>query len=136
MAKEGTLPDAYEYHVFNSFEGLIISSALVTPLIIFFNISEITTVAAIVMLLVQGTTHIAHLRLIKHTGAKLWVIVAAIVAMFSVAALTLYSTYKTMPEIAYYLIATFFLAFIIEVMLCYFNKKKILKQSVKSTLHG
>ena len=135
MAKEGSLPDVYEYHVHNSFEGLIISSVLITPLIIFFNISEITTVAAIVMLLVQGTTHIAHLKLIKHTGAKLWVIVSAIVAMFSVAALTLYSTYKTMPEIAYYLIATFFLAFMIEVLLSYFNNRTILKQSQKSTLH-
>ncbi len=131
MAKDGNLPKIYEYHIHNSFEGLIVSAVIVSPLILFFNISQITTVAAIVMLLVQGTTHIAHLRVIKHTGAKVWVIYAAIIAMFGVAGLTLYSTYKTMPEISYYLLSTFMLAFIIEVLLRFINRRIIQKQIQK-----
>jgi len=128
MAKEGNLPKEYEYNVYKSFEGLIISALLITPMILFFNLSEITTVAAIVMLIVQGTTHIAHLNLIKETGAKLYIVVLAIFSMFGVAGLTLYSTYKTMPQIAYYLIATFALAYTLEFLLRYFNSRVVSKQ--------
>ena len=128
MAKEGNLPKIYEYNVYESFEGLIISALLVIPMILFFNLSQITTVAAIIMLIVQGSTHIAHLNLIKQTGAQRYLVVFAIFSMFGVAAITLYSTYKSMPEIAYYLIAAFALAFTTEFLLRYFNKRVISKQ--------
>ena len=130
MAKEGELPVVYEYNVHKSFEGLIISAILIIPIILFLNLAQITTVAAIIMLIVQGSAHIAHLNLIKETGAKRWVVVLAIFSMFGVAGLTLYSTYKTMPEIAYYLIATFAIAFTIEFLLHYFNERVVSKQTV------
>jgi len=129
MAKEGNLPKEYEYNVYQSFEGIIISAVLIVPMILFFNLSEITTVAAIVMLIVQGSTHIAHLNLIKETGAKKYIIVLAIFSMFGVAGLTLYSTYKTMPQIAYYLIIAFALAFTIEFLLRYFNNRVVSKRT-------
>ncbi len=128
MAKEGNLPKEYEYNVYKSFEGLIISTVLITPMILFFNLSEITTVAAIVMLIVQGTTHVAHLNLIKETGAKLYIVVLAVFSMFGVAGITLYSTYKTMPQIAYYLIVAFALAYTLEFLLRYFNSRIVSKQ--------
>ncbi len=128
MAKEGNLPKEYEYNVYQSFEGLIISTVLIIPMILFFNLSEITTVAAIVMLIVQGTTHVAHLNLIKETGAKLYIVVLAVLAMFGVAGITLYSTYKTMPQIAYYLIVAFALAYTLEFLLRYFNSRVVSKQ--------
>ena len=130
MAKDGNLPEVYEYHIYKSFDGLIVSALLIIPMILFFNLTEITTVAAIVMLIVQGTTHIAHLNLIKETGAKRSLVISAILAMFGVAGLTLYSTYKTMPEIAYYLIATFAIAFTAEFLLCHIRGRTILKQTV------
>ena len=130
MAKDGNLPEVYEYHIYQSFDGLIVSALLIIPMILFFNLTQITTVAAIVMLIVQGTTHIAHLNLIKETGAKRSLVILAILAMFGVAALTLYSTYKTMPEIAYYLIATFAIAFTAEFLLRYFKERVISKQTV------
>ncbi|WP_297441705.1 APC family permease [Sulfurimonas sp.] len=129
MAKEGNLPDIYEYNVLESFEGLIISSLLIIPMILFFNISQITTVAAIVMLIVQGSAHIAHLNLIKETGAKKSIVILAIISMFGVAGITLYSTYKIMPEIAYYLIIMFALAFSVEYLLRYFSSRTITKQT-------
>ncbi len=130
MAKEGNLPEIYEYNVLQSFEGLIVSALLITPMILFFNISQITTVAAIVMLIVQGSAHIAHLNLIKETGAKKSIVVLAIISMFGVAGMTLYSTYKTMPEIAYYLIIIFALAFSAEYLLRYFKSRTITKQTL------
>ena len=128
MAKEGNLPKVYEYNVYNSYEGLIISTLLIIPMILFFNLAQITTVATIIMLLVQGTTHVAHLNLIKETGAKKYLVILAILFMFGIAGLTLYSTYKTMPEIAYYLIASFAIAFSVEFLLKYINKRVISKQ--------
>ena len=132
MAKEGSLPKVYEYHIYNSNEGLIVSALLIIPMILFFNLSQITTVAAIIMLIVQGTTHIGHLNLIKNTGAKKYLVVLAIFSMFSIAAITLYSTYEKMPEIAYYLIATFAIAFSVEFMLRYISKRVISKQTTNS----
>jgi len=128
MAKEGNLPKVYEYNVYNSYEGLIISTLLIIPMILFFNLAQITTVATIIMLLVQGTTHVGHLNLIKETGAKKYLVILAILFMFGIAGLTLYSTYKTMPEIAYYLIASFAIAFSVEFLLKYINKRVISKQ--------
>jgi len=130
MAKEGNLPKIYEYNVHHSFEGLIISALLIIPMILFFNLAQITTVAAIVMLIVQGTTHIAHLNLIQETGAKRFLVILAILCMFGVAALTLYSTYSTMPAIAYYLIAAFALAFSVEFLLRYINERVVTKQTL------
>ena len=129
MAKEGNLPEVYEYNIYNSFEGLIVSALLIIPMILFFNLSEITTVAAIVMLIVQGSTHVAHLNLIKETGAKRSFVLLAIFSMFGVAGLTLYSTYKTMPEIAYYLIAAFALAHLAEYLLRHLHQRTITKQT-------
>jgi len=128
MAKEGSLPKIYEYHIYNSFEGLIVSTIIIIPLILFFNLSEITTVAAIVMLIVQGVTHIGHLNVIKETKANKVIIISAIFGMFGIAAITLYSTYHSNPKIAYYLIVTFALAFFIEILLRNFNNRIIQKQ--------
>jgi amino acid transporter len=130
MAKDGDLPKVYEYNIYNSYEGLVISALLIIPMILFFNLSQITTVAAIVMLLIQGTTHIAHLNLIKHTGAKRYIVILAVLSMFGVAGITLYSTYRTMPEIAYYLIAAFAIAFSVEFLLRYIKKRVISKQTL------
>ncbi|WP_151900028.1 APC family permease [Sulfurimonas hydrogeniphila] len=129
MAKEGNLPEIYEYNIYRSFEGLIISALLIIPMVLFFNLAQITTVAAIVMLIVQGSTHIAHLNLLQESGAKKYLVVLAIFSMFGVAGITLYSTYKTMPEIAYYLIVTFALAFTTEYLLRYFKQRIISKQT-------
>ncbi len=129
LAKEGNLPKVYEYHIFNSFEGLIVSAVLIIPMILFLNLSQITTVAAIVMLIVQGTTHIAHMRLLTQTQAKKPLIISAIIAMFGVAVLTLYSTLKSMPEITYYLVGIFAISFTLEILLRYFNQRTIQKQS-------
>ena len=129
LAKEGNLPKIYEYHIFNSFEGLIVSALLVTPMILFLELSQITTVAAIVMLLVQGSTHIAHLRIIKYTKAKYSLVLSAVIAMFFIAFLTLYSSCKSMPEIIYYLLAIIAISLKVELLLRFFKKRIILKQS-------
>ncbi|WP_353662850.1 APC family permease [Hydrogenimonas sp. SS33] len=130
MAKEGNLPKVYSYNVFHSFEGLVISGVLIIPLILFFNLSEVTTVAALAVLVVQGLTHVGHLFRIKETGANVWAICCAIVAMFAIAGLTLYYTSLHDPMIGYYLLAAFALAFAVEVLLRFFTKRVVSRQIV------
>ncbi len=128
MAKEGNLPKIYEYNVFNSFEGLIISTLLILPMILFFNLSQITTVATLIVLIVQGITHIGHLLKIKQTGANRYLVSLAVIAIFAVVGLTLRYTYLHSPQIGYYLLIAFALAFFIELLLRVISKRTITKQ--------
>jgi amino acid transporter len=128
MAKEGNLPKAYQYNIYNSFEGLLISAFLIIPMILFFNLSQITSIATIVMLLVQGVTHLGHFIKRKETGAKGWIIIVTVITMFVVAGLTLYSIERKIPYIFQYLFAIFVLAFVIELLLRVISKRVVSKQ--------
>jgi amino acid transporter len=129
LAKEGNLPKVYTYSVHNSFEGLIISGLLIVPMILFLNLSEVTTIAAVVVLIIQGITHIGHLFRIKQTKANIFIVLGAIVSMFLVAGITIYHTSKSMPLLGFYVMGAFLLALFIEVSLRLFTKRVIKKQS-------
>ena len=129
LAKEGNLPKVYEYNVFHSNEGLIISTLLTIPMILFFNLSEITSAAAISMLLIQAITHLGHLRVINKTKAKKSVIILAFISMILVAFLTSYYNYLHSPIVVYYLIGIFIFGFIVEIILRKINKREITPQS-------
>jgi len=129
MAKEGNLPKVYEYNIYNSFEGLLVSALLVVPMILFFNLAQITTVATVVMLVVQGITHLGHFFKRSETGAHGFLILSTVIAMFGVAGLTLYSTHQSMPNIMLYLIGTFIMAFVVEALLRLMTKRVINKQT-------
>jgi amino acid transporter len=128
MAKEGELPKHYSYNVFHSYEGLIISAILILPLILFFDLSQVTTVAAVSVLLIQGIVHIGHFRQTKETGANRWLIASAILAMFIVAGLTLYYNAEHAPKILYFLAAAFVLAFAVELLLRTITQRTVSKQ--------
>jgi amino acid transporter len=74
LAKNGVLPKEYEYNVFHSNEGLLISVALIIPLILFFNLTEITTVAALSVLIIQGIVHLGYLKLYHRTDANKYLV--------------------------------------------------------------
>ncbi len=128
MAKEGNLPKVYEYNIYNSFEGLLVSAFLIIPMILFFNLAQITTVATVVMLLVQGITHFGHFLKRSETGANGFLIMLTVVAMFFVAGLTLYSTHKSMPNITLYLLITVILAVVVETLLRWITKRVVNRQ--------
>ncbi|HFB53181.1 MAG TPA: amino acid permease, partial [Sulfurimonas autotrophica] len=65
LAKDGNLPELYERNIFHNTEGLIISALLIVPMVLFFNLAEIASVAAVIVLLIQGFTHTGHLFKIK-----------------------------------------------------------------------
>ena len=130
LAIKGSLPKVYTYHLHSSYRGLVISGLLILPMILFLNLSEVTTIAALVVLLIQGITHTGHFQHTHQTGANRLMIIAAIISMFLIAGLTLYHTSKhTMPMVGIYLIGTFFMAFIIELLLRLLKKRVITIQT-------
>jgi len=126
LAKDGDLPESYTYNVFHSFEGLIISGLLIIPMILFLNLTQVTTIAALVVLIIQGLTHVGHLLRIKETGANFYVVLGAALSMFAIAGLTLYYTsMKEMPMVTLYMFGAFVLAFAIEIFLRMTTKRVI-----------
>ncbi|WP_457598267.1 APC family permease [Hydrogenimonas sp.] len=130
MAKEGNLPKIYRYNTFKSYEGLIISALLILPMILFFSLSEVTTVAALTVLLIQGAVHVGHLLRIRQTGASRAIVAAAALAMFGISLLTLIYTSRHDPQIAYYMLGAFALAFFGEVLLRLITRRVVNKQIV------
>jgi len=132
LAKEGNLPKVYTFNVSHSYEGLIISGILILPMILFLDLSQITTIAALIVLVIQGLTHVGHLMRIKQTGANVYLVVGAIVSMFSIAGLTLYHTSKEMPYLGFYILGAFLLAFFVEILLRIFLQRVVAKQTEKN----
>jgi amino acid transporter len=130
LAKEGNLPEAYEYHIFNNTEGLLISALLIVPMILLFDLSQIASIAAISVLLIQGFTHTGHLFKIKETNAKISCVIAAIVGSFGAALFAIAYSSKSMPNIIYYILSIFFIAFMFEVIMRLYTNRVIQKQIV------
>ena len=130
LAKDGNLPTVYTYNIHNSYSGLIISGLLIIPMVLFLDLSQVTTIAAIVVLIIQGLVHIGHLFRIKETGANKALVISAIISMFSIAVLTLYYTsHHDIPLITMYILGTFGIAFIVEVVLRIATKRVISRQT-------
>ncbi|WP_024788030.1 MULTISPECIES: APC family permease [unclassified Lebetimonas] len=128
LAKNGELPKEYEYNIFHSTEGLLISVALIIPIILFLNLTEITTVAALSVLIIQGIVHLGHLRVYHRTDANKYLVFLAFFFMFLVVILTLYYNAQKDISIIWYLTGSFILAFIIEYTLRKITHRKITKQ--------
>jgi len=130
LAKEGNLPKVYTYSIHASYEGLIVSGVLIVPMILFLNLSQITTIAALVVLFIQGFTHLGHLFRIKETGANILLVSAAALSMFCIGGLTFYYTStREMPMIGLYIFSAFFLAFMVEIGLRLITKRVINRQT-------
>jgi len=128
LAKDGDLPEVYERNIFHNTEGLLISALLIIPMILFFNLGEIASVAAVIVLLIQGFTHTGHLFKIKETKANLILVILAITGTFSAAGFAIYYTQQKVEHFGLYIVATFILAYVLEVILRLINDRTIKKQ--------
>lgn len=130
LAKDGDLPEVYEYNVFHNTEGLVISGLFIIPLVIFLNLGQIAAIAAIAVLLVQAFTHAGHIFKRHETGAKLWLIITAVISSVGAALFAVHYTARSIDKIYYYIPAIFIVAIIFELLLRVFNDKTIEKQIV------
>jgi amino acid transporter len=128
LAKDGDLPELYERNIFHNTEGLIISALLIVPMILFFNLGEISSVAAVIVLLIQGFTHTGHLFKLKETQANLTLILLAIAGTFSAAGFAIYYTSQKIEHFGLYIVLMFIFAFVLEVLLRLLGSRTIKKQ--------
>jgi len=133
LAKEGNLPEVYEYHVFHNTEGLLISAVLIIPMIIFLDLSQIASIAAIAVLLIQGFTHTGHLLKHKNTGANPLLLTAAVLGSFGAGFFAIAYSSKAMPNLIYFILIIFFLAFVFEIAMRLTKKRVIEKQIISSS---
>ena len=117
LARKGELPRVYEYNVFHSTEGLIVSALLIVPMILFLNLDEIATIASIVVLLIQGFVHLGHLFKIKVTRANPFLVALAAIGAFGAAVFALMYTQHKMPSVGYYVAGAFLGAYLLEIVL-------------------
>ncbi len=133
LAKDGDLPEVYEYSVFHNTTGLIISAILIVPMILFLDLSDITTIAAIAVLLIQGFTHAGHFFRRHQTGAHPAWIVAAVLGSFGAAGFAIAHASRSQPLTVFYVLGIFVLAFLFEMGLRQFSGR-LVKQQIPESL--
>jgi len=134
MAKEGELPKIYEINVWNSTEGLIVSTIILILFVLFFNLNEIAMIGSILILFVHLIVHIGHLFQIEKSKASKLLIYLAIVATATAIILALNYTSKHIPNVGYYIAGGFAISFLIEVTLRLVTKRVITRQSTKEII--
>jgi len=83
MAREGELPRFFERKIWGKgFEGLFITAGLVIILVNTFNLEGLAMLGSASFLCVYAAVNISHLRLLKETGAKAFLIWASIIGCF------------------------------------------------------
>ncbi len=128
MAKNGELPKVYERNVWHSSEGLIISMFFLILFILFFELDEIAAIGSISILFIHALVHIGHLFKIEKTGASKVLVIFAILTIAVAIILALMYTSKHIPNVGYFIVGGFVLAFILEIGLRLITKRVITKQ--------
>ena len=117
LAKVGELPAAFGQPLGHSREGLVISSAFILILAVFFDLSEIAAIGSVSILIVHFVVHVGHLRLLRETGAvRLLVVVAALTNLAAIGLSTIYLSGKS-PHLLILVGVLFALAVLIELSL-------------------
>jgi amino acid transporter len=117
LAKVGELPAAFGEPLGHSREGLVISSAFILILAVFFDLSEIAAIGSVSILIVHFVVHVGHLRLLRETGAvRLLVVVAALTNLAAIGLSTVYLSGKS-PHLLILVGSLFALAVLIELSL-------------------
>ncbi len=128
LARIGDLPGIFGKPFSHSREGLVISSLVIIVMAVFFDLSSIAAIGAITTLLIHMIVHIGHLRLLKKTGASLWLVLAAIVV--NLAAIVLSTIYLSgkQPSILAWIAGFIVAAFALEILLRALTGRVIVKR--------
>ncbi len=137
LARLGELPRAFGKPIAHSREGLVISSLLILVMAVFFDLSSIAAIGAISTLLIHLTVHVGHLRLLKKTGASLWLVLAAIAVNFAAIALSAIYLAGRQPDILFWIIGFIAAAFTLEIALRALTGRIVVRRIVNhQNLHG
>lgn len=117
LAKEGELPAAFGHPIGHSREGLVISSALITVLAVFFDLSEIAAIGSVSILIVHFIVHAGHLRLVRETGASRLMILLAAFSNFTAIALSVAYLWRKSPDVLIFIGGFFMVSVLVEFLL-------------------
>ncbi len=114
LAQKGELPSAFGKPIAHSRQGLVISSAIIILMAVFFDLSSIAAIGAISTLMIHLIVHIGHLRLLDKTKASRVMIWVAILANLGAIILSVIYLSGTHPGNLYWIIGFFAAAFVAE----------------------
>ena len=132
LAKLGELPKQFEKRIANSRQGLIISAAIILVMALFFDLSAIAAIGAISTLAIHTIVHVGHFRIIKKTGASLFLILTAIIVNIIAISFSIIYLISKNPVTIIWTIGFFLSAFVIEIILRILSGRVILKHIYNS----
>ena len=116
LAKMGELPCAFGKPIVHSREGLIISSAAVIVMAVFFDLSSIAAIGGISTLAIHLFVHVGHLRILNKTKASMILVIIAIAVNLGAIILSAIYLSGKRPDILYWIIGFFAAAFVAEMI--------------------
>ena len=128
LARLGELPGVFGSPIAHSRQGLVISSAAILVMAVFFDLSAIAAIGAISTLVIHMIVHVGHLRLLNKTGAALWLIVLAIGVNFGAVILSVIYLSGQRPSILLWIGGFFAMAFAVELLLRLLTGRVVLKR--------
>ncbi|MEO8512600.1 MAG: APC family permease [Ignavibacteria bacterium] len=125
VAKEGGLPAVFARdEIKGATGGLLITSLLVICFILFFDLAGIAMMGSGAFLLVYAAVNAGHLRILKQTGAKAWIVVVSLVLCVIMFIILEVYTYRKAPEAVYTMIALLISSFVAEALWRKFRKAR------------
>ena len=126
LAKDGELPQAFGVPIAHSREGLVISGVLAVLLSLLFDLSEIAAIGSISVLFVHAVTHIGHIKVIRHTGASLWLVILASISCLAAMILALIYVIEHSSHVGLVLVGFLVLAAVTELLPQHYHRREVL----------
>lgn len=124
VAKEGQLPAVFaKDEIKGATGGLLITSLLVVCFILFFDLAGIAMMGSGAFLLVYAAVNAGHLRILKQTGAKGWIVAISLILCLVMFVILEVYTYRNAPEAVYTMIALLIGSFAAELVWQKLRKK-------------
>lgn len=131
MAKDGHLPLVFgKQRRRGGTQGLVISGALILLMALLFDVSAIASIGSAVALVIFVLITIAHLRMVKETGASRAMLYLALVTTSLAILLFAWYTFITAPQTFAILIATIILAWVVEAVWRAISKRELKSEAM------
>lgn len=116
VARDGQLPAVFSRRLWLGGSGsLFVAAGLTAVFVLFFPLAAVGQMASLAFLVVYGTVSLGHLRIRRKTGAKAWVLCAAVGLNAALFLLLLGYTIRTGPATTWItLLVVFVLSFVLE----------------------
>jgi amino acid transporter len=124
LAKKGALPHIFERKIWGkAYEGLFISAGMVILFINSLNLEGVALLGSAFFLLIYAAVNLAHLRLLKETGARRFLIWASILSCFaSFSILIYYEINRSLLSVTFF-VGIFLISFAAEAVFRKYSRR-------------